>query len=147
VQAERKRRSRRKKAEQNVQPAIKQVPPEQKDLEMYQARMFEFFSGLGFGDSVPLVPTSNRPFIELQDSPAVWSMSLEERWRLAEHWEEEMRRFAYYNHLEEYERLRELYEDACEKYEAVCDEVSVWSVLKYYSLTFSTEEASFVNGC
>jgi hypothetical protein len=58
---------------------------------MYQERMFEFFSNLGSDNSVPPVPTGNRPFVQLQDSPAVWAMSLEERQRLAEHWEEEMR--------------------------------------------------------
>jgi hypothetical protein len=109
----------------NVQPSVILVPPTQEEQEQYQERMFEFFSNLGFGDLVPQVPTGNRPFIQLQESPAVWAMSMEERGRLAEHWEEEMRRFAYDNHLGEYERLRELYGEACEKYEAVSDEVRI----------------------
>jgi len=106
-----------------VKPNI--IPPTKEDQKKYQKRMFEFFSNLGFGDLIPPVPTGNRPFVQLQDSPAVWGMSLEERQRLAEHWEEEMRRLAYNNYLGEYERLRVLYEDACEKYEAVSDEVRV----------------------
>ena len=146
-QVELSKKQKKKRAGKDVQPSIEQVPPNQKDLEMYQTRMFEFFSNLGFGDSVPPVPISNRPFVQLQDSPAVWAMSLEERQRLAEHWEEEMRRLAYHNHLEEYERLRELYEDACAKYEAVNDEVRLEFILEYYPLTFSTEEASFVEWC
>jgi hypothetical protein len=34
-----------------------------------------------------------------------------------------MRRLAYIDHLDEYKRLRQEYEEACEKYEAVSDEV------------------------
>ena len=123
VPVELSKKQKKKQAAQNVQPNVKLVPPSQEDQESYQNRMFEFFSALGFGDAVPPVPADNRPFIQLQDSPAVWAMSLEERQRLAEHWEEEMRRLAYHDHLEEYERLREMYENACEKYEAVSDEV------------------------
>jgi hypothetical protein len=50
-------------------------------------------------------PTGNRPFVELQDSSAVWGMSLEERQRLAEHWEEEMRRLAYHSYLRRVQEL------------------------------------------
>jgi len=121
IEAELSKNQRKK----GVKPNIILVPPTQKDQEQYQERMFEFFSNLGFGDLIPPVPTGNRPFVQLQDSPTVWGMSLEERQRLAEHWEEEMRRLAYNNYLGEYERLRVLYEDACEKYEDVSDEVRV----------------------
>jgi len=114
----------KKQGGQNVQPGGV-VPPTQQEQELYLKRMFEFFSELGFGNSIPPVPTGNRPFVQLQDSPAVWAMSLEERRRLAEHWEEEMRRLAYHNYLDEYKRLRDQYDDACEKYEAVSDEVKV----------------------
>jgi hypothetical protein len=99
------------------------VPPSQEEQEDYLERMFEFFSNLGYGDSVPPVPAGNGPFAQLQDSPAVWAMSLEERHRLAEHWEEEMRRLAYIDHLDEYKRLRQEYEEASKKYEDVSDEV------------------------
>ena len=115
----------KKQGGKNVQPGVVLVPPTQQEQERYQERMFEFFSELGFGDLIPPVSTGNRPFVQLQDSSAVWGMSLEERRRLAEHWEEEMRRFAYQNHLDEYRRLRKRYDDACEKYEAVSDEVRV----------------------
>ena len=121
VAVELSKRQKKKQGGQNVQVVV--VPPTQEELENYQKRMFEFFSDLGFGDSVPPVPTGNRPFVQLQVSPAVWAMSLGERQRLVEHWEEEMRRLAYNDHLGEYERLREEYEKACEKYEAVSDEV------------------------
>ena len=146
-QSNTQKKKKKKQGGQNVQPNVMVVPPTEKEQEKYQERTFEFFSSLGFGDMVPPVPTDNRPFVQLQDSPAVWAMSLEERKRLAEHWEEEMRRFAYHNYLGEYQRLRELYEDACEKYEAVTDEVRGSSILKYYPLTFPTEEASFVERC
>ena len=103
--------------------------PTEEEQETWRKRMFEFFYEPGHGDSVPTVPTGNRPFVELQDSPAVWSMSLEERKRLAEHWEEEMRRLAYRNYLGEYNSLRRQYDEACEKYEAASDEVRTESIL------------------
>jgi hypothetical protein len=115
----------KKQKKKGTQPKVLVVPPTQEEQEKYQERMFGFFSNLGYGNATPLVPAGNRPFAQLQDSSAVWSMSLEERQRLAEHWEEEMRRLAYDNHLEEYQRLREEYEEACEQFEAVCDEVRV----------------------
>ena len=109
------------------------IPPTLGEQEAYHQRMFEFFSDLGFGDSVPPVPTGNRPFVQLENLPAVWAMSFEERQRLAEHWEEEMRRLAYDDHLGEYQTLREQYEEACEKYEAVADEVRIWTIFKCYA--------------
>jgi hypothetical protein len=112
----------------NAQPDVRVVPPTQEEQGMYQARMYEFFNELGFGDMVPTVPTGNKPFVELQDSPSVWAMSLEERQRLAGYWEDEMRRLAYHNYLDEYQKLRKLYEEACERYEAVSDEVRIRSI-------------------
>ena len=112
-----------KQRRRQVQPDVILIPPTEEEQKNYQERTFEFFGGLGFGDSVPPVPSGNRPFIQLQESPAVWSMSLEERQRLAEHWEEEMRRLAYHNHLKEYKKLRGKYEEACKKFEDVSDEV------------------------
>ena len=101
---------------------------------MYQVRMFEFFNELGFGGSVPPIPTGSRPFVQLQDSSAVWAMSLEERQRLAKYWEDEMRQLAYHNHLGKYQELRKVYEEACERYEAVSDEVRVWPTYKSHSV-------------
>jgi hypothetical protein len=118
----------RKQKKKQVQPDFMLVAPTPEEQQKYQERMFEFFSNLGFGDSVPPVPTGNRPFVQLQDSPAVWAMSHQERLRLAEHWEEEMRRLAYHSYVEDYQDLRIQYEEACEKFEAVCDEVRVSSI-------------------
>jgi hypothetical protein len=114
----------KKQGGQNFQPNVKVVPPTQQEQQMYQERMFEFFE-LDFGGFIPPVPASNRPFVQLQYLPSVWAMSLEERRRLAEHWEEEMRRLAYHNHLGEYKRLRAQYDEACERHEAVIGEVRV----------------------
>ena len=127
----------RKQKKKQIRPDVVLVPPTQDEQVEYQERMFEFFSSLGFGDSVPLVPISNRPFVHLQDSPAVWAMSLQERLRLAEHWEEEMRRLAYDDHLEEYKELRQRYEEACEKFEEVSDEVRFWPISECHSTDFS----------
>jgi len=111
-------------------PHFVKIPPTQEQLNMHQERMVEFFSLLGFEDAIPPIPTSNRPFGQLQNSSNVWSMSLGERERLAEHWEEEMRLFAYNNYLTNYRRLREQYEEACEQFEAVSDEVKVSVIFK-----------------
>ena len=121
-----------KPKKQNTQPDVKLVPPTQEEQEMYQARMFEFFSELGFGDLIPPVPTGNRPFVELQDSPTVWAMSLEERQRLAKYWEDEMRRLAYHNYLDRYQELQKLYEGVCEWYEQVSDNVRLLSTFECY---------------
>ena len=118
----------KKKKKKQVQPDAVIVQPTQEEQDKYKERMSEFFSSLGFGDSVPPVPSGDRPFAQLQDSPAVWAMSLSERQRLVEYWEEEMRRLAYRDHLEKYEMLREQYEEACEKFEAVTDEVWALSI-------------------
>ena len=114
---------------QDFQPNTALVPSMEEEQQMWRERMFEFFSELGYDDSVPTVPTGNRPFVELQDSPAVWAMSFEERQRLAQHWEEEMRRLAYHNYLGVYKSLRRQYDEACEKYEAVSDEVRTKSII------------------
>lgn len=121
----------KKQKKQGASNVVK-IPPTQKEQEEYQGRMFAFFSALGYDKEIPLIPTGNRPLIQLKDSSAVWSMSREERQRLAKHWEEEMRRVAYNNHLNEYQSLREQYEAACEKFEAVSDEVRVESIFKCY---------------
>ena len=125
-------KKKKKQGGQDVQPNVVLVQPTQQELEMYRKRMFEFFFELGFDDSIPPVPAGNRPFVELQDSSAVWGMSLEERRRLAEHWEEEMRRLAYENYLGEYKSLRARYDQVCETYEAVADEVRVYLVLNCF---------------
>ena len=114
--------------EQGSQSNTILAPPTEEEQEMWRERMFNFFYELGYGDMVPKVPTGNRIFVELQDSPAVWSMSLEERRRLAEYWEEEMRRLAYHNYLGSYKSLRRRYNEACEKYEAVSDDVRVKTI-------------------
>jgi hypothetical protein len=125
-------------------PTVKEVPPTQNEQENYQTRMFEFFSPLDYGDAIPQIPISNRPLTELQNSDVVWSMSAEERRQLAAYWEREMRQLAYDDHLEEYETLRMQHEEACEKLEAVSDDVRARLPSYVRSLTFPAEEASFV---
>ena len=118
------KKQKKKQEGQDAQSTIV-IPPTREEMESYQERILEFFWHRGLGYFVPPVPTSNRSLVQLQDSPDVWMMSLEERQRLAEHWEGEMRRLAYNNYLGEYEKLRRRYEGACEKYEAVSDEVRI----------------------
>lgn len=83
----------------------------------------EFFFELGFGTALPAVPQSSRPIGTLLDVSAIWTMSSKERTALATKWEEDMRLLAYTTNLEEYERLRSLYRDACKEYNDIRDEV------------------------
>ncbi|EKM48784.1 uncharacterized protein PHACADRAFT_202401 [Phanerochaete carnosa HHB-10118-sp] len=89
-----------------------QVPP------MVQELFFE----LGFGEALPPIPTAQRPLSTLLDIPAIWSMSPIERAELAAAWEEEVRSLAYNTNLEEYEKLRQSYREACQEYNDIRDE-------------------------
>ena len=83
-----------------------------------------FFDELGFSE-IPKIPLGRRPLERLvQSSGNLWSMSVYERKRLAESWEEEMRRMAYGSNLEEFDLLKQRYKEACQTYEDVQDEVS-----------------------
>lgn len=94
------------------------------EVHSVHPRASEIFFELGFGGAVPPIPASSRPLNTLLDVPAVWSMSPSERATLATHWEQEIRALAYTTNLEEYERLRVLYRDACKEYDDIRDEVS-----------------------
>ena len=131
-----------KPEQQNDQPDVELVPPTQEELGMYQARMFDFFNELGLGDSVPSVPTENRPLVQLQDSPAVWEMSLEERQRLAGYWEDEMRRLAYHNYLDTYQELRKQYDEACGRYEAAFDGVRTQVRIRMFTADLSNRNGA-----
>jgi hypothetical protein len=81
------------------------------------------FNELGFS-GIPQIPSGKRPLGRLVTTDNIWSMSLSERKCLAESWEQEMRRMAYESNLEEFELLKQQYEQACKTYEEVQDEVS-----------------------
>jgi hypothetical protein len=92
----------------------------EKNMDPRQA----FFDGLGFFGMIPQIPLGQRRLERLVTGDSVWSMSLSERRCLAESWEDEMRRIAYESNLEEFDRLKQQYKDACRDYEDVQDEVS-----------------------
>ncbi|KAI0043384.1 hypothetical protein FA95DRAFT_405685 [Auriscalpium vulgare] len=82
-----------------------------------------FFESLGFEDGMPPVPSLQRTTDELiYDVANVWSMSRDERRRLSEYWEEEIRAMAYSTNLAEFESLRADYKKACKRYNEVNDE-------------------------
>ncbi|KAI9451304.1 hypothetical protein BJY52DRAFT_119999 [Lactarius psammicola] len=81
-----------------------------------------FFNELGFEGQIPPVPSRNRSLEQLTGVYNVWSMSISERERLAESWEDDMRKIAYDSHLAEFDQLREQYKDACKVYEDIQDE-------------------------
>jgi hypothetical protein len=95
-----------------------------KDKEGDESRV-AFFNELDFAGQMPSIPSSNRPLERLVESSSnVWSMSASERKRLAQSWEEDMRKIAYQSNLAEFDLLRTSYKDACKVYEDVQDEVS-----------------------
>ncbi|EED83477.1 predicted protein [Postia placenta Mad-698-R] len=93
-------------------------------LPLVDPTVLEFFSSLGF-NSLPPVPTTSRSLKQLLDSDSVWSMSVGERRRLSEDLEQNIRRLAYMSNLQEYERLRTEYKEACREYNDARDEVSL----------------------
>ena len=99
--------------------------------ESYSDPRVEFFKELGFGGHIPPVPSGRRSLEQLMGAYNVWSMSLPERQRLAESWEDDMRTISYESHLAEFDQLREQYKDACKNYEDIQDEVSRFSDLCY----------------
>ncbi|KAH9008021.1 hypothetical protein EDB84DRAFT_1584586 [Lactarius hengduanensis] len=81
-----------------------------------------FFDELGFEGQIPPVPSKSRTVEQLTRVYNVWSMSLSERQRLAESWEDDMRKITYDSLLSDFEQLRTHYKDACREYEDVQDE-------------------------
>ncbi|KAL7277033.1 hypothetical protein ACG7TL_008877 [Trametes sanguinea] len=86
------------------------------------ANPVDFFERLGFGGAMPTIPTSNRPLSALQRFANVWAMSASERTRLADDWEQKIRRNAYVSQLQHYNALREEYKEACKDYDDMKDE-------------------------
>lgn len=84
----------------------------------------ELFFELGYGTNLPPVPMTTRSSDTLLNIPAMWSMSPLERTMLANAWEDVMRTLAYDTNLEQYERLRTSYRDACKEWQDIRDEVS-----------------------
>jgi hypothetical protein len=118
-----------------IQPSlVTPSDPESEAMNPQQA----FFNELGFLGMIPQIPSSHRPFERLLAGDNVWAMSLSERSRLAESWEDEMRRLAYESNMDEFEQLKLQYKDACRVYEDVQDEVSRYSLclllVKFISL-------------
>ena len=82
----------------------------------------EFFVGHGY-DGVPSVPSLDRELDVLLASGELWSMARSERERLHAYWIEQVRSNLHYNHLHEFERLRERHSDALQRYNEGKDEV------------------------
>ena len=83
-----------------------------------------FFNELGFEGRIPPIPSRDRSLEHLTGVYNVWSMSIPERQRLSESWEDEMRKIAYDSLLTEFDQLRKQYKAACKVYEDIQDEVS-----------------------
>ncbi|KAH9011570.1 hypothetical protein EDB85DRAFT_1108865 [Lactarius pseudohatsudake] len=102
------------------------------DIEFIQTRPFSsrtyldprvaFFNEIGFEGQIPRVPSGSRTVEQLTRVYDVWSMSFSERQRLAESWEDDMRKTAYDSLLPVFDRLRRQYKVACKVYEDIQDE-------------------------
>ncbi|KAH8998227.1 hypothetical protein EDB86DRAFT_2828512 [Lactarius hatsudake] len=77
----------------------------------------EFFNELGFDGQIPPVPSGSRTLDQLTSVYNVWSMSLPERQRLAESWEDDIRNLAYASLVADFDQLKAQYKDACKVYE------------------------------
>ena len=90
-----------------------------------------FFNEIGWEGRIPSPPFTFRcrSLEELKGVDKVWWMSRPERLRVAESWEDDMRKIAYDSLQTDFERLRGRYKDACKDYEDIRDEVSRFSFL------------------
>ncbi|KAH9170426.1 hypothetical protein EDB89DRAFT_1304023 [Lactarius sanguifluus] len=103
-----------------------------RDIEFIRPRPFSsrtyldprvaFFNEIGFKGQIPRVPSGSRTVEQLTRVYDVWSMSIPERQRLAESWEDDMRKIAYDSFLPVFDRLRTQYKVACKVYEDIQDE-------------------------
>ncbi|KZT03360.1 uncharacterized protein LAESUDRAFT_366011 [Laetiporus sulphureus 93-53] len=84
--------------------------------------VFEFFKALGFGGQIPRAPETTRTTNVLLGTSNVWAMTSDERSRLGEQWEQEIRAMAYTSLVQHYESLREDYKAACKEYNDIRDE-------------------------
>lgn len=134
------------RAATDIQYIIPQLMNEGEPPQLHPS-IQELFFELGFGSDLPPIPLTQRPVDTLLDDAAVWSMSAIERATLAIKWEEEIRLQAYTNNLEQYERLRASYRDACKDYNDIRDEVSsplYSSPCTQLIFTFARYDAAFL---
>jgi hypothetical protein len=94
------------------------------EKKSYTDPRIAFFNELGFNGQFPPVPSGLRPLEQLTGVDDVWSMSRDERQRVAESWEDDMRKIAYDTLRTKFDQLREQYMVACKSYEDRQDEVS-----------------------
>ncbi|KIO31502.1 hypothetical protein M407DRAFT_67906 [Tulasnella calospora MUT 4182] len=83
--------------------------------------MTDFFTGLNI-NSIPQIPSSNRPLDELLNSSDVWSMSIEERRSLFPHWADEAREYARGPQKAEFDRLKREYAEARSEWSDITDQ-------------------------
>lgn len=74
--------------------------------------------------TIPLIPTTDRSVALLLYSPDIWSMSLQERQGLAEHWGKEIREILYEAHKTRFDRLSEEHTRLRERQRSGDEEVS-----------------------
>ena len=96
--------------------------PQQASSSTHDPQVIAFFESLGF-DTLPPVPSTARPISELLTAERVWQMSPSERRALTTEWERRIRELAYNSHLDQYEDLRARYQEACQEYNDMRDEV------------------------
>ncbi|CDO69109.1 hypothetical protein BN946_scf185042.g11 [Trametes cinnabarina] len=113
-------------AESRQSPKGKEIaPPESAYVDLESSLLTDraaFFEVLGFGGATPPVPITNRSLSALHSCANVWGMSAPERHRLADDWEQKIRRNAYASQLQHYNALRDEYKSACKDYEDMKDE-------------------------
>lgn len=95
---------------------------QQADASVYDPEVIAFFESLGF-NTLPPVPSTSRAVSDLLGSERVWQMSPSERTALTTEWERRIRELAYNSNLDQYNDLRVRYEEVCQEYNDMRDEV------------------------
>jgi len=83
-----------------------------------------FFQSLGFA-SIPSPPIQNRKHLSPEElaETNMWFLSWPERVRLSRYWSEEVRAQAYKDNLDEFRDLRRRYDDLCQNFQNIKDQV------------------------
>ncbi|KAG8833026.1 hypothetical protein FRC17_000149 [Serendipita sp. 399] len=97
-------------------------PSDLEDEEGSELRSFLEAAGLS---ALPPIPSSDRPLDQLREDETVWAMSLSERTRLANAWEEGARQYFFTRNQNSFTYLKAKYEDAKQTYEECQDQTKL----------------------
>lgn len=92
------------------------------EVEDWVTSMTTFFARLNI-DGIPPIPASARNLRHLLDDSEVWSMSMEERQRIFEHWNNRIRELSWDDQKEEFNQLKNRHAEARKTLSQIVDRV------------------------